>query len=1499
MATIFPTALPRSEPKRRHPGLLKVLLAAKGRPWHSEGMAGETKLEPKTVYFDPANRRLEFVDGDRLVEVVFSSRRHCWSWRFVSAVAVAQYLCAKYPPPKGWEGVNAGFVKKVLQDSMEWEHATIENCCKYWKDYGYGTDGQRGVTISRFVNGTVDREQDAVMLFAQGNNCIFLGTRKADEPFWKITFQSRPLTEIVESVVRFYHIPYSGNVMPLIEIVSTADGPNQSEMNPTVAVDPLDEPLQRYALNVQSWLGPSLGLASPLGGPHKSIYIERHLVCGRTPDHEPAPVEDHGAGEAGSIPAEAQLGQRDLLQRILDGRRKVCIVGDAGAGKSTLLRKWALELAGNLLQQSAPEKRWVPFYIRLRDWNPDRHRELEDLLHDQGSELDRPLVKQLMENGKAVLLLDGADERAGGGWNRRTFLEWLDRQVSRSGVASCPVVAAGRPWAFDWALIPHFCGERWALRELEGREVGGYVKGYLGRADQARALLRQVQNSRVARAFCRRPLLLMLLCSASKEKRIALPSSEGELLELAMRELLHRRRLRQEASLHLLGALAWASWIQGREPLTERRAVKLVVQAMKDDRVLQQLWGKTPPDTVLQRLARQGGVLTYTKAVYAFPDDTFVEYLAGRHIAAQPPAVVQKLFARHAWNPVWQRILLFAVGEMWSDRRGLARAIVRRLLDEVHAGRDDLWHSLAFLSARCVGSAHLPCDGEEQKLLDEVVQQAFAGWQFVAVSRYRKESLDWSDQAVLSLAALAPGDVTTRLLAVLEDPQLGKRAAEVLAALPSEELTEELIRRLDIQKDVGTREAIVHTLTAAPRNPKVLDALKKAMHDPEPIVRSAAAKALGEVGGDEDLEDLRLGLADESPSVQLSAIAAIGQLPASDKKAASLEQALLAPDPLVRSAAADQLAACRTPRAMQILAIALYNGSPEIRKLAARTLGESKGHEAASALMGALRNGCEEVREEAANALGQIADAGTTKVLIESLKDGVEAVRAAAAESLGLIWKDAPDGEHVRQVVNSLATAMKIGPAELRCSAIRALGRIGLKQAAQAVIDAVEADEKEVQREAALALLPLSNWDYDLAAETLVKAMSGGCPAVRAHARWLLGWLGAKGNAALRETFEEGICQKYQRAVVERAVPALTEASNSPNKTVVLEAARSLGALGTDEAVETLAGLLDSADEQIVTRAVASLGLAGTPAAVKSLTEFASGAEGAALRRAVEHLARIGSNVARKVFLRFSHSRDHELRQAAVWGLARISSASDESALLKAMHDRHPSVRGCAVGGLGRLLSPGAAKGLVRALGDPEVPVRAEAVKACAQRPYPCAIHQLIGMLTKEEHGPIRRHAAEALGLIGSEAASTALLQVLITPGYPTVKAAGRAKSISEPGMTAAEFVQLHEARELADAAAKALARIGTEGVLLALMRVHDTAENEETRFSSLRGLWQIRTGMSASAFAQAALAGHHWAGHLLDEWCMEKVMTVFPSGRTEKLADLSLSPKALTSGTM
>jgi len=291
----------------------------------------------------------------------------------------------------------------------------------------------------------------------------------------------------------------------------------------------------------------------------------------------------------------------------------------------------------------------------------------------------------------------------------------------------------------------------------------------------------------------------------------------------------------------------------------------------------------------------------------------------------------------------------------------------------------------------------------------------------------------------------------------------------------------------------------------------------------DPVERFVARQALARIRPDDASFKLVADLLADAPEVRSPVARFLAEAgPKAAAAAPALRKAMEDPEPLVRLDAAVALwRIARDEKALPVALAVLDDPTPATRFTAALEIGHrfaSEGKAAVPALRALLWDDAQDVRTEAASALGRIGPAAKDAVpaLVALLADDDrEELHSAASEALGLI------GPAAREAVPTLKRRLEHGDAYVRACAGLALWHIAEDAAGEKALAAVLDDRNYRARiTAAEALARMGN--HPRAVPVLLQALQpagfhdGGQGANREYmAARALGRLGTKAKAAL------------------------------------------------------------------------------------------------------------------------------------------------------------------------------------------------------------------------------------------------------------------------------------------------------------------------------------------------------------------------------------------------
>jgi HEAT repeat protein/Zn-dependent protease with chaperone function len=290
----------------------------------------------------------------------------------------------------------------------------------------------------------------------------------------------------------------------------------------------------------------------------------------------------------------------------------------------------------------------------------------------------------------------------------------------------------------------------------------------------------------------------------------------------------------------------------------------------------------------------------------------------------------------------------------------------------------------------------------------------------------------------------------------------GRRGQPVSSADPA--TVDALVKALK-DPDAGVREAAAESLGRL-ADVRALDGLITAASDSDAKVRAAVVEALAVLQEARAIPVLARALKDSNVNVRREAAEALSSLNDAPESVEPLVSALGDSDVHVRLAAVQGLSARKDKRALAALAGLMKDSSPEVRAAAVCALGELQDASSLPALTTALKDENEEVRAQAVRALGNLETPKAIPALIEATKDRSSEVRSSAANALGELH----DAANSPQVVTALKALLEDSSSEVREQAINALSEIRDSGALQALIAAMQSKDPVVRKAAAAAL---------------------------------------------------------------------------------------------------------------------------------------------------------------------------------------------------------------------------------------------------------------------------------------------------------------------------------------------------------------------------------------------------------------------------------------------
>ena len=455
--------------------------------------------------------------------------------------------------------------------------------------------------------------------------------------------------------------------------------------------------------------------------------------------------------DTGSQETPSLRKQDIVVDELLDPRNahKLCLLADSGAGKTRLLTRWAAYAAERFLRQA--DKARLPFLLEAADWRPTEDLDFLELLCRQSSRLTRPLVQKLCEAGRAVVFLDGLDRLP----QRRSerFQEWLDHNLAHEAIGNCAVVLAGRPEAFDWSRLGQFAPAFLEFSPFSKDEITAYINDFFEtHPSVGRQIIARLDEHAVAYTLLGRPLRLRILCDLCKRTAVRVPAAEADLLEMAARDVLEGMTWPCDASMAVLGELAWRMWRGGASSMSRSTAIRHLARQYGRNSSVSTGIRQSDIQHLCAALAARASILYMQEAEIGFREDAYLEFFAGRHLASRQKERIRQLFDEHVLDQRWSNVLAAMMARLWKDRRCLARDLLCSLVNKVKRGRGPAWHTHALTAGHFACLSILP-DEATERVISDLAPLVRKGRQFFE-RKGLSDRLAWADYLMHSLDEL-------------------------------------------------------------------------------------------------------------------------------------------------------------------------------------------------------------------------------------------------------------------------------------------------------------------------------------------------------------------------------------------------------------------------------------------------------------------------------------------------------------------------------------------------------------------------------------------------------------------------------------------------------------------------------------------------------------------------------------------------------------------------
>ncbi|MCX9013457.1 MAG: NACHT domain-containing protein [Candidatus Methanoperedens sp.] len=393
---------------------------------------------------------------------------------------------------------------------------------------------------------------------------------------------------------------------------------------------------------------------------------------------------------------ESESDKQVQIEKVLNQKRKIVVLGDPGSGKSTLAKYIAIIHAKNKAEEVFNTSNKIPFLITLRHFaNSLRekgsgysisHYIMDHLLEDMNFKMDNRLLQYYLSMGKCIVIFDGLDELT------HEELRFKIKKIVESFSISYPfntfIVTSRITGYYDTSLDPqefnHF-----KIQDFSDEQINKFIKLWYNaretsnreRDEKINSLILAIHSNKGVKRLASNPLMLTIIALVHRIEA-ELPNERVKLYDRCTEALITTWEKYKRTNIKNIGdtkkrrrleKLAYEMQILSKEDFEQTEIKTVELKKLMKDILLESEYtdediAEDEANQFVEFIRKRVGILVERgHGIYSFVHLTFQEYFAACDISKRYISNLDQmweLIEPKLIDSRWNEVMLLLMGKL-------------------------------------------------------------------------------------------------------------------------------------------------------------------------------------------------------------------------------------------------------------------------------------------------------------------------------------------------------------------------------------------------------------------------------------------------------------------------------------------------------------------------------------------------------------------------------------------------------------------------------------------------------------------------------------------------------------------------------------------------------------------------------------------------------------------------------------------------------------------